>query len=282
MLEKLPPLEVVAQQLQRVVGLAHASVGRTVVDRSSSDAGLKSALLGLLGWAVVEGHCVLAGLGSATPQGVAPNVRSMLETLITARYLTDEQQNDQVLEGRLERFFRGVRAAQVKLRNALDEYPILKKTFLVDESLAKREREELQKTEAALPPDQRLGNRHWSGLPQGLKSVAEAVKLGADYAVQYRVNSGSVHASRPWDTVRFDSNGLLVVPDLESNSDLAIPHAFDALRYLAWVLAIAQEAGTIALHRSEQQILSEYQKYMQSVDALLKEGIVGAGPVSNP
>ena len=277
MLKKLPTVEAVAQQLTRVVELAHAAVNRTFVDRFSTDAGLNSALLGLLGWAVVEGHCVLAGLLSATPQGIAPNVRSMLETLITARYLTDEQQDGQILQGRLDRFYRGVRAAQVKLRSALDEYPLLKKTFLVDESLARREREELRKTEAALPPDQRLGNSHWSGLPHGLKSVAEAVELGADYAVQYRLNSGSVHALRPWDTARFDSNGLLVVPALESNTDLAIPLAFDALRYVAWMLYIARDADAVVLYRSEQQVLSEYQKYMQSVDALLKKGVVGAG-----
>ena len=71
--------------------------------------------------------------------------------------------------------------------------------------------------------------------------------------------------------------GVIVVPALESNTDLAIPLAFDALRYVAWMLGIARDADAVVLYRSEQQVLSEYQKYMQSVDALLKKGVVGAG-----
>ena len=183
-------------------------------------------------------------------------------------------------ETRIDRFLRGVRAAQVKLRNALAPYPILKDTFLTDRELAERESEELKRTEAALPLEKRIGTGHWSGMSQGLKSVAETVGLGADYAVQYRVNSGSIHASRPWDTVRFDPGSLLVVPSLEVNRDLGTPLAFDALRYLAWLLLEADGTDAVSLRQSEQKILGHYRQFAAPLDELLKKGIVGPGPLS--
>jgi hypothetical protein len=197
----------------------------------------------------------------------------MLETLVTALFLTDPKATPGEREERLGRFFRGVRRDQVKLRDALDQYPTLKRVFLVDHALAEREKKELQAGEASLPPQKRLG-KHWSGTKEGLKGMAEAVGLGSDYAVRYRVNSGSMHANRPWDMVRFDPAGRRVIPSLAAHRDLAVPLGCDALRYLAWLLAVAQDCGAVALHQSEQATLEQYRRYLEPLAALLEKGIL--------
>lgn len=271
-------VEALTTELRRMTELAHTAIDRTVVDRSADEAGLHAALLAFLGWMVVEAHCVTAGLTTATPHGVGPNIRSMVEALITARYLTNDSEAPSELERRLERYYRAVRKEQVKLRSALDDYPVLKKTFLVDEALATRERDELKFTEAALPPSEKLKGAHWSGLPNGLKSVAESVGLGGDYRIQCRLHSGALHGNRPWDLLKLEPTGRLGIPDLNSGQGLVVPLAFDALRYLAWMVKISATAGAIALYRSEQKYLSEQNQFLQPLETLLSQGIVGPSP----
>lgn len=195
----------------------------------------------------------------------------MLECLIVARFLTDDGADATELESRLERYFRGVRKEQVKSRNALNEYPQLKKIFQVDDALATRERDELKLFEAALPADQRLKG-HWSGL--GLEAIAKAVGLGADYAVQYRLHSGVSHGNRPWDFVKLTSEGL-GTPDLTSSKDLGFYIGFDALRYLTWMLTIALNANTVQLYQTEQKDLRQYADFAQSLEDLSNKGIIG-------
>lgn len=202
----------------------------------------------------------------------------MLETLITAKYLTDQTVGAEKMEHCLDRYFRSVRRDQVKLRNAICQYPALNKTYAVDMELAEREQGEYKQNEESLPPDRRLGRKHWSGRPEDLKSVAETVGLGADYAVQYRLYSGSTHGNRPWDQALFDPDRLLVVPSLEESKAMGSPLAFDALCYLTWVLKIAQECGAVRLYRSEQGELRAYEQYMEPMeDDLHEKGIAGAG-----
>lgn len=267
----------IRDHLKWVLELADEAFSRAAVDRHSDAADLDSALLGLLGWIICQGYCVTEGLNSKTPQGVASNVRSMLEALITALYLIDPAASEAERHDRLDRFYRGVRRAQVKLRRALDDYSSLKKVFEVDSELAKHERDEYEKNERTLSPDRRLKGGHWSGKPEALKGMAEAVGIGSDYAVQYRLHSGSLHGNRPWDQVLFDPSGALILPSLSDNAAMALPLAFDALRYLSWILSITDKSGSVRLYASEQAQLDSYDKYMQPMDALFDKGIVGAG-----
>lgn len=267
----------IREHFKCVLELADEAFSRAAVDRHSDSADLDSALLGLLGWAICQGYCVAESLNSKTPQGVAPNVRSMLEALITALYLIDPAADEAERYDRLDRFYRGVRRAQVKLRSALDDHPLLKKVFEVDSELAKRERDEYEKNEKTLTPDRRLKRGHWSGKSDALKGMADAVGIGSDYAVQYRLHSGSLHGNRPWDQVLFDAAGPLIVPSLSDSADMARPLAFDALRYLSWILSIAATSGSVQLYASEQAQLHSYDKYMQPMDALFDQRIVGIG-----
>lgn len=107
--------------LELVLGLAEKAFSRAAVDRASESAAQHSALLALLSWAMCQGYCVVEGLKGRTPHGVAPNIRAMLEALITAMYLVDPATDSAERHDRLDRFYRGVRRAQVKLRGALDD-----------------------------------------------------------------------------------------------------------------------------------------------------------------
>lgn len=278
MSSKLPPIEILRGHVEQVIRLATGVIERAAIDRAAPLAALQAALIGLLGWAITQASCMAGGLQSPLPQGIAPNVRSMLETLITALYLTDSKATDAERERRLERYFRGVRRDQVKLRKALDPFPVLKETFLVDAELERRERLEYEAIEAGLPAKDRMGGRHWAGLPHGLLSVADEVGMGSDYAVQYRVNSGSTHAGRPWDIAQFEEAKSTVLPSLTKNRDLAVPLGFDAFRYLAWLLQIVGESGAVALKGEERAELDQYRRFMQPLVDLLAKGIVGAGP----
>ena len=128
-----------------------------------------------------------------------------------------------------------------------------------------------------LPAARRLDGRHWSGRSEGLKGMADAVGLGPDYAVQYRLHSGSVHANRPWDQILFDPAGPLVVPALDEHKPMGLSLALDALRYVAWLLSIAHTSGAVPLYASEQNEVNSYSKYLEPLDALFQKGIVGAG-----
>jgi hypothetical protein len=280
MAESLPSIDVIREQLERVLVVAEAATRRAAVDRDDPRAALQAVTLGLLGMAVAEAHCIAAALRAPMPQGTAPNVRAMLEVLVTVEYLNDDRATEEEAEDRLDRYYRGVRREQVRLRSSLDAFPVLKATFVTDQELAERERLELQAKEAGLPDDRRL-KRHWSRAGS-LQGMAEAVGLGSDYAVQYRVNSGSAHGNRPWDMARVDERGLLICPDLDRNRDLGVPHGFDAQRYLAWTLSIAHANGTVALYESEQVVIGELAKYRQSLETLVAQGVVGAGLVAPP
>jgi uncharacterized protein DUF5677 len=265
----------ISGHLERIVALADQAFSRARPDRTSDAAPLQPAVLGLLGWAICEAYCVIAGLVTKTPQGVAPNVRSMLEALITAKYLAAPAETAEA-DDRLDRYYRGVRRAQIVLRDAVSEYAPLKAVYAVDQKLAEGERNEYKQNEGSLPPERRL-RKHWSGKPEGLKTMADIVGLGADYAVQYRLHSGSTHGNRPWDQALFDPQNTLIVPSLEENRGMGLPLAFDALRYLAWILAIAHECGAVAFSQSEQDGLQLYRKYCEPMDVLHEKGIVGAG-----
>jgi len=267
--------------LEAVVTLADQAFSRAAPKRTDADVALRTAVLGLFGWGICEGYCVVEALKSKTPQGVAPIVRSLLEALITALYLADTAVSSAERSARLDRYFRGVRREQVRLRSALDDYPTLKAVFLPDTGLADREREEYRQREEASSPEHRLGRAHWSGVPDGLKGMAEDVGLGSDYAVQYRIHSGSTHGNRPWDQARFDPDGLLIIPSLATNASMGIPLGFDTARYLAWLLIIGFDCGAIPLEAAEVEQLNQYRKYAQSMEALHEQGIVGpSGTVS--
>lgn len=179
-----------------------------------------------------------------------------------------------VLERRLERYLRGVRAEQVKLRAALKGHGALLQFFEVDEDLADREAEELRAVEAVLPQQDRLG-RHWSGLPEGLKSVAEAVGFAADYTVQYRAHSGSAHANRVWDMLEVDLSNPIVFPK-SPIAGTGVPLAFDALRYIGLLLRAAHTCGAVQLYRSEQATLDGVKQYLQPMDVLFANGTLGS------
>jgi hypothetical protein len=121
----------------------------------------------------------------------------MLESLITILYLTGPSVTERERRRRLDRYYRGVRREQVKLRSALDFYPAMKARLIKDSILIDRERTEYDRKEASLPKAEKLGRGHWSGLPHGLQSLAEAVGLDSDYALQYKHHSGTTHANRP-------------------------------------------------------------------------------------
>lgn len=271
-------LEPLLQVLDSAIKLATDTFSRAAVDRTSDGAALRFAVLSLLGWGITQGGCVTASLRTKTPQGIAPNVRSLLESLITARYLTDPNTTEKEGDDRLYRYFRGVRRAQVKLRDALNGFPILKKVYLTDPELADKEKTEYTQLEKSLPPDRRLKNKHWSGAAEGLKAMADTVGMGSDYAVQYRVHSGSAHGNRPWDQAIFDADKMIVVPALDKLRDTGVLLGFDAFRYLTWLLAVGSESGAVALYDSEQEELASYRKYLEPMDALHQKGIVGPGP----
>lgn len=274
----LPPVEQIATHIETVARLAADALSRTVIDRDSPDAAAHAAVAALLGWQLTQARCVLGGLKSEAPQGISPNVRSMLETLVTALYLIDPKANESEREDRLERYYRGTRREQVRLRSGLDAFPNLRNVFLIDPALADREKAEYDELEVKLPADKKLGRRHWSGKQEGLKAIADAVGLASDYAVDYRVTSGSIHANRPWDTARFEDSGLLIIPSPDGHRDMAIPLAFNALRYLAWLLREAVRADAVTLYRSELEVLSKYEQYMESLEILFAKGIVGPPP----
>ena len=89
MRRKVPPVAVMQRQLRTVARLTHRVLRRSFVDRSSRDAGLHAVVLGLLTWALAEALCVSEASRSKAPQGVSPNVRSMLESLITILHVAD-------------------------------------------------------------------------------------------------------------------------------------------------------------------------------------------------
>ncbi|MBI4502739.1 MAG: hypothetical protein HY700_16455 [Gemmatimonadetes bacterium] len=266
--------------LDSATALAMVAFSGAAIDRSSSTAPLQLAVLSLLGWGVRQGQCIHAGLAIGAASGVSPNVRSLLESLLTAQYLADSRIDVAERENRLDRYFRGVRREQVKLRSALDHYPALKKVYITELELAERERVEYQEGEKALPADKRLDGGHWSGQPEGLKSLAEAVGMGSDYAIQYRLHSGSAHGNRPWDQALFEPDKLVVIPALDKNEDSGVPLGFDALRYLTWLTAIAFEVDAVRLSGSEQEELSKLRKYLEPIEVLHSKGIIGTDPLT--
>lgn len=271
-------LEPLLRVLDSALKLANDAFSRAAVDRTSEEAGLQLAVLGLLGWGISQGQCVAASFRTTTPQGIAPNVRSLLEALVTAKYLADPTASVDEREDRLDRYFRGVRRAQVKLRDALNDFPILKRVYLTDPSLADREKREYQKLEKSLPAHRRLDNKQWSGAAEGLKGMAESVGMGSDYAVQYRLHSGSTHANRPWDLTLFDPNRMIIVPALDKMQDTGVSLGFDAFRYLVWLIDVAARCGAVTLYATEQEELGSYRKYMEPMEALHDKGIVGPEP----
>jgi hypothetical protein len=206
----------------------------------------------------------------------------MLESLITILYLADPSVTQRERRRRLDRYYRGVRREQVKLRSALDLYPAMKARLIKDSILIDREKTEYDRIEASLPKAEKLGGGHWSGLPHGLQSLAEAVDLGSDYALQYRLHSGATHANRPWDQVPFRADRSSVIPTLAANRAAGVPLSFDALRYLAWCLAAAHDCGALALTSSEQRALGQRRHYLQPIEVLFAKGIVGSGPITTP
>ncbi len=280
MRRKVPPIIVMQRELRAVVRLARSAIRRCVVYRASRNSGLHAAVLALLTWALAEALCVVEASQSEAPQGISPNVRSMLESLATILYLADPSVTQPERRRRLDRYFRGVRREQVKLRSALDVYPAMKARLITHTTLIDREKTEYDRIEASLPKAEKLGRGHWSGLPHSLQSMAEAVDLGSDYALQYRLQSGAAHANRPWDQVPFRADRSSVIPTLAVNKAAGVPLLFDALRYLAWCLATAHDCGALALTPREQEILGQRRQYLQPIEVLFVKGIVGSGPIT--
>lgn len=279
---KVPPIAVVQRELRAVARLTQPALRRCVIDRASRNAGLHAVVLGLLTWALAEALCIAEACRSEAPQGISPNVRSMLEALITILYLADPSVTQRKRRRRLDRYYRGVRREQVKLRSALDLYPAMKARLIKDSILIDREKTEFARKEALLPKAEQLGSRHWSGLPHGLQSLAEVIGLGSDYALQYRLHSGATHANRPWDQVPFRADRSSVIPTLAQNRAAGVPHSFDALRYLAWCLAAAHDCGALTLTPSEQRALGQRRHFLQPTEVLFAKGIVGSGPITIP
>jgi hypothetical protein len=279
---KVPPIAVMQRELRAVAQLAQPALRRCVIDRASRNAGLHAVVLGLLTLALAEALCIAEACRSEAPQGTSPNVRSMLESLITILYLTDPSVTERERRRRLDRYYKGVRREQVKLRSALDLYPAMKARFIKDSILIDREKTEFARIEASLPKAERLGRGHWSGLPHGLQSLAEAVGLGSDYALQYRHHSGTTHANRPWDQVPFRADRSSVNPTLVANRVVGAWCSFDAWRYLAWCLAAAHDCGALSLTSREQRALGQRRYYLQPIEVLFAKGIVGSGPITTP
>ncbi len=280
MRRKLSRIAAAKRELRAMAQLTQSALRRCVINRTARDAGLHAMVLGLLAWTLVEALCVAEACGSKAPQGTSPNVRSMLESLVTILYLADPSVTQRERRRRLERYYRGVRREAVKLRGALDGYPAMKAYLITNRILIDRERAEYEGIEASLPKADKLGRAHWSGLPQGLLSLAEAVGLDSDYALQYRLHSGAAHANRPWDQLPFCADRSSVIPALEANNAVGIFLSLDAFRYLAWCLATAHDCGALALTLREQEILGQHRKYLQPIEVLFAKGIVGSGPIT--
>ena len=172
----------------------------------------------------------------------------------------------------------------MKLRSALDAYPAMKAALIRDPTLMDRDRTEFLQKEAALPVAEQLGRRHWSGLSDGLQDLAQAVGLGSDYALLYKLYSGAAHANRPWDQAPFRADTSLVIPTLSHTRATGISLSFNTWRYLAWCLAAACDSGALALYPSEQRALDQYRHFLEPVEILFAKGIIGAGasPTSAP
>jgi hypothetical protein len=206
----------------------------------------------------------------------------MLESLITILYLVQPSVTPLERRRRLDRYYRGVRREQVKLRSALDPYPAMKAGLIKNLVLINREKTEFAQKEALLPKAEQLGSRHWSGLSHGLQSLAEAVGLDSDYALQYRLYSGSTHANRPWDQVPFHGDRSSVIPTLAANKAAGVPLSFHALRYLAWGLAAAHDCGALTLTPHEKKRLDRRRHFLQPIEVLFAKGIIGRGPITTP
>lgn len=256
--------------------LAEEKLSKGVADRDDPQGPLQAMVLAALAATVRQAQCVGAIIEKQSARGALPNVRAMFELLVTARYLADPTVSEAESERRLERYFRGVRREQVKLRDALQSYPELQAGFAIDTSHAAQEKAEYTTSEQSLPKPERLGSAHWSGLPDGLKGMADVGGLGSDYAFLYKISSGMAHANRPWDEVSFDPGVALILPKVGGDT-FAGPIAFDAIRYLAWLLNMAHELGVVALYQSEQAQIEPLKKYLKPLNVLFKEGLVGAG-----
>jgi hypothetical protein len=260
--------------LRSVAALASEAALKGVADRDDPQGALQAMVLATLTGSVRQARCVSAIIADQNARGALPNVRAMFELLVTARYLADPTAAD--AERRLERYYRGVRREQVKLRDAMQSYPELEKAFVIDLTHAAQEKTEYAALEKALAQTERLGSGHWSGLPDGLRGMSDVVGLGSDYAFLYKISSGMAHANRPWDDVSFDPNVALILPK-SGPDEFAGPIALDAIRYLAWTLVMAHELGVVALYQSQQAELAPLKKYLKPLDILFKEGLVGAG-----
>jgi hypothetical protein len=262
--------------LLSLVALADNKLNHGVADRDDPQGVLQAVILAALAATIRQAHCVGAIIEKQGARGALPNVRAMFEQLVTGRYLADPMVSDVESERRLERYFRGVRREQVKLRDALQSYPELQSGFAIDIGHASQEKAEYTTAEQSLPKADRLGSAHWSGLPDGLRGMAEVVGLGSDYAFLYKISSGMAHANRPWDEISFDPSVPLILPKVGGDG-FAGAIAFDAIRYLAWLLRMAHELGVIPLYQSEQAQIEPLKKYMKPLNILFKEGLVGAG-----
>jgi hypothetical protein len=265
--------------LHELIGIAEISRDRAVADRCDPEGPLHVATLALLSEAIGQAKCIAAAIDAGCARSAWPNLRALFEIMVTFQYLAAPSITRDVRDSRLERYFRGVRQAQVRWRAALSEHPAMAAVLIRDPALVESERSELEAYEAELPKAQRLG-KHWSGEAGGLRGMAESVGLGSDYAMLYRMTSGLAHGSRPWDTVIFDSSLPIVVPRSGPDNGLARPLAFDAVRLLGWLLATAHQLGIAILYRTEQSALQDIVKYYKPLDVLYRDGLVGAdGPV---
>ena len=217
----------------------------------------------------------MVGLRGEAPNAITPNVRTILEILITVSYLVDPSAKQDERDKRLDRFMRAARETQVKLREAFQDYPILRSALIEDEEVAALEAAELADYEANLPKEDRLG-RHWSSLKAGLRSMAELVGLGADYALQYRLHSGMSHARRPWDHLVVDLSQPLILPNLQRRRTAAVSIGFDALRYVAWILSVAQQQGAVAMYNSEQEQFARFRQFLRPIDTLMSNGTLAS------
>jgi hypothetical protein len=265
-----------SETLRFLASLADEAAANGAADRDDPQGALHALVLAALTGSVRQARCVHAIIDAQSARGALPNVRAMFELLVTARYLADPTVPPQAADARLERYYRGVRREQVRLRDALQPYPELQKAFVVDLTHAVKEKAEYIALEQSLSKDERLGSGHWSGLPDGLRGMADVVGLGSDYAFLYKISSGMAHATRPWDDVTFDPGVALVLSN-SGPDEFAGPIAFDAMRYLGWTLVMAHELGVVALYRSQQAELAPLRKYLKPLNVLFKEGLVGAG-----
>ena len=261
--------------LSALVKLAEEKLGHGVADREDPQGSLQAMILAALAATVRQAQCVAAIVEKHSARGALPNVRAMFELLVTARYLADPTVPEAESERRIERYLRGVRREQVKLRDALRSYPELQSGFAIDVTHAAQEKAEYATAEQSLPKNEQLGSKHWSGLPEELKGMADVAGLGSDYAFLYKISSGMAHANRPWDEVTFDPDVALILPKVGGDT-FAGPIAFDAIRFLAWLLTMAHELGVVALYQSEQVQIQPLKKYLKPLNVLFKEGLVGA------